>query len=285
MATTYRPAALRPARRAAQAPKRGLAGAGHMVYFLLHALADIPLTLRHYSREVNRLIADITWGNGTLVAGGGTVGVMLVMCAFGGMTVGIEAFSNLDLLGIGQVTGAITALGGTREIAPILASQAFIVQAGCRFTAQLGAMRISEEIDALESLAIRPMPYLVTTRIIAGAAVAVPLYVVALAVSYISAQLTVAVIGDVSGGTYEHYFHIFAVPTDVFYSILKLVVMVVLTVFIQCYYGYFATGGPEGVGVAAGRAIRMAIIVTVLANLAMSMAIWGTAVGSARLSG
>ncbi|NKY84048.1 ABC transporter permease [Nocardia veterana] len=284
MASGYTPALLRPARLAGP-PARGLAGMGHMVFFLYRSLAAIPLTLRHYSREVTRLTADVSWGNGTLIAGGGTVGVMIVMCAFGGMTVGIEAYTNLDLLSIGQLTGAVSALGGIREIAPILATQAFIVQAGCRFTAQLGAMRISEEIDALESLAIRPMPYLVTTRIIAGSVVAVPLYVAALAVSMLATELTVAVIGNVPPGTYGHYFDIFAVPIDLLYSVLKVFVMVALTIFIQCYYGYFASGGPEGVGVAAGRAIRMSIIVTVIVNLAMSMAIWGTAVGSARLSG
>ncbi|RDI68156.1 ABC transporter permease [Nocardia pseudobrasiliensis] len=284
MAATYTPALLRP-KRIAAAPARGLARVGHLVYFLIQSLLAIPATLRHYSREVWRLVSDVTWGNGTLVAGGGTIGVMIVMCAFGGITVGIEAFGNLDLLGLGQVTGAISALGGTREIAPLLASQAFIVQAGCRFTAQLGAMRISEEIDALESIAIRPMRYLVTTRIIAVALVAVPLYLAALSVSYISTELTTTVVGDVTHGTYQHYFETFLLSTDLFYSVVKVVVLVVLSVFIQCYYGFFATGGPEGVGVAAGRAIRMSIIVTVIANLLMSLSFWGTVVGAARISG
>jgi phospholipid/cholesterol/gamma-HCH transport system permease protein len=284
MASTYRPALL-PRARYAAAPVHGLAAAGHLVYFLVRSLWLVPFTLRHYAKEVSRLVADVTWGNGTIVAGGGTVGVMAVICAFGGMTVGIEAFNNLNLLGVGQVTGSIAALGGTREIAPLLASQAFILQAGCRFTAQLGAMRISEEIDALESIAIRPLPYLVTTRIIAVTIAAVPLYVAALAVSYLSCEATVAVVGNMSDGTYRHYFDVFLVPADLLYSILKLIVLVVLAVFIQCYYGYFATGGPEGVGVAAGRAIRMAIIVTVCVNVVMSLLIWGTAVGTARLSG
>ncbi|GAB2660130.1 ABC transporter permease [Nocardia goodfellowii] len=284
MAATHTPPLLRPARVLAR-PARVLATMGHQVYFLIRALAAIPIAIRHYSREISRLVGDISWGNGTLVAGGGTAGVMVVICAFGGMTLGIEAFTNLDLLGIGQVTGAISALGSTREIAPILATEAFIIQAGCRFTAQLGAMRISEEIDALESIAIRPMPYLVTTRMLASVIVAVPLYVAALAVSYLSTELTVALIGDVPGGTYRHYFEIFAVSSDMLYSILKVVVLVMLTIFIQCYYGYFATGGPEGVGVAAGRAIRMSIIVVVTANLFMSLAIWGTAVGTARFTG
>ncbi|MGK8520143.1 ABC transporter permease [Nocardia asteroides] len=284
MATVHTPALLRP-KRVAGVPVRGLVRFGHLIYFVIRTLLAIPQTLRYYSNEVWRLTANVTWGNGTLMAGGGTVGVMVALCAFGGMTVGVEAFNNLDLLGLGEVSGAIAALGGTREIAPLLASQAFIVQAGCRFTAQLGAMRISEEINALESIAIRPLPYLVTTRVIAVGIVAVPLYVAALAVSYISTELTVAALGDVTPGTYRHYFDLFLHPADLLLSVLKLVVLVVLSVSIQCNYGFFASGGPEGVGVAAGRAIRMSIIVTVLANLAMSLTFWGTAVGAARISG
>lgn len=258
---------------------------GHQVYFLVRTLASIPITLRHYSKEVFRLIADVTWGNGTLIAGGGTIGVVLVMCSFGGMTIGIEAYNNLNLVGVSELTGAISALGGTREIIPILATLAFVVQAGCRFTAQLGAMRISEEIDALESIAIRPMPYLVTTRVLAVLVVAPPLYLCALAVSYISTEITVMLIGGISNGTYTHYFDLFLVPTDVLMSIIKLAILVTLTTFIQCYYGYFAAGGPVGVGIAAGRAIRMSIITMVCLNLFLSLAIWGTTTGSARISG
>ncbi|MQY26391.1 ABC transporter permease [Nocardia aurantia] len=284
MSATYIPAAARPM-RLLRGPVNLLAAAGHQVFFLVRTFLSVPVAMRNYSREVLRLISDVTWGNGTLVAGGGTIGVVLVICGFGGMTIGIEAFNNLNLLGVGQATGAISALGATREIVPILATQAFIVQAGCRFTAQLGAMRISEEIDALESIAIRPLPYLVTTRVIAVAVVALPLYLGALAISYLSTQLVVEVIGGLPGGTYQHYFFLFLVPGDLLRSMLKMLILVSLTTFIQCYYGYFATGGPEGVGVAAGRAIRMSIIVMVTSNLFMSLAIWGTTAGAARFSG
>ncbi|HEY5854590.1 MAG TPA: ABC transporter permease, partial [Aldersonia sp.] len=190
----------------------------------------------------------------------------------------------LELLGLGPLTGAISAFATTRELGPLFATIAFAAQAGCRFTAQLGTMRISEEIDALESIAIRPLPYLVSTRIIAAMVAIVPLYCLGLAMAYISARFTVALLGGSSGGTYTHYFHQFLISGDVFYSLLKAIIFVALTTFIQCYYGFFASGGPEGVGVAAGRAIKVCIIVVVFANLFMTLAIWGVNPG-VRLAG
>uniref|UniRef100_UPI0014714E62 ABC transporter permease n=1 Tax=Aldersonia kunmingensis TaxID=408066 RepID=UPI0014714E62 len=112
----------------------------------------------------------------------------------------------------------------------------------------------------------------------------VPLYCLGLAGAYISCKITVTLIGGGSSGTYMHYFYQFLVSTDVIYSLLKAMVFVALTTFIQCYYGFFASGGPEGVGVAAGRAIKVSIIVVVFANMFLTLAIWGITPGI-RISG
>lgn len=257
---------------------------GHQAITYVQALAAIPLALKHYRKEVLRLTADVGWGNGSLIVGGGTVGVVIMLCAFGGITVGMEAFSALNLLTMGPLTGAISGFATTRELAPILATLAFAIQAGCRFTAQLGSMRIAEEIDALESIAIRPLPYLVTTRMIASTITIIPLYTVGLAVAYLSTKLSVLLLGGTSAGTYDHYFFQFLIGPDLFFSLLKVVVFVQLATFIQCYYGFFASGGPEGVGVAAGQAIKMVIVVMVFANLFLTLAIWGIDPGF-RISG
>ncbi|KAA0019434.1 ABC transporter permease [Antrihabitans cavernicola] len=285
--TTYVPPLLRPLyamRGLANGPVALLARMGHQLYFFIRAVAAIPLALKHYRKEVWRLLSDVTWGNGALVVGGGTIGVILLLSAFGGMTVGMEGYTSLNLLGMGPLTGALSAFATTREIGPLLAALAFAAQAGCRFTAQLGSMRIAEEIDALESVAIRPLPYLVSTRILAAVVAIVPLYVLGLGMAYLSCKVTVGFIGGQSSGTYMHYFYQFIVSKDVLYSILKAVIFVMLTTFIQCYYGFFAAGGPEGVGVAAGRAIKMCIIIVVFANLFMTLAIWGVDPGI-RISG
>ncbi|BDT93367.1 MULTISPECIES: ABC transporter permease [Nocardia] len=287
MSSTYVPPLLRPLqtlRKSAQAPVDLLARLGHQVFFLLRSIGSIPLALKHYPKEVWRLLSDVTWGNGNLVVGGGTIGVVVILSAFGGMTVGIQGYNSLNLLGLSPITGAISAFATTRELGPLLATLAFAAQAGCRFTAQLGAMRISEEIDALESIAIRPLPYLISTRMFAAMIAIIPLYCLGLTMAYISCSLTVQLIGGTATGTYQHYFYQFLIPTDVIYSLIKAILFVAITTFIQCYYGFFASGGPEGVGVAAGRAIKMCIIAVVFANLFMTLAIWGVNPGI-RISG
>lgn len=286
-ASRYTPPALKPVeilKGAYRGPRDALVRMGHQLTFLLKSLGAVPLTFKNYAGEVWRLLADIAWGNGAIVVGGGTVGVMVILGVMGGATVGIEGYTALHLLGMDPLVGAISSFATTREIAPLLAATAFTAQAGCRFTAQLGSMRISEEIDALEAIAIQPMPYLVTTRMIAAVLSIVPLYAIALSANYLAAQFMFQIQSGQGDGTYLYYFQQFLLSWDMVLSFVKVVVFVLLTTFIQCYYGYFASGGPEGVGVAAGHAIRLAIIVIVFANLVMTLVFWGTSAGI-RISG
>ena len=271
-----RPSLVRRAGRVAvRKPVHFLAGLGEQLTFGMRALGSIPLTLRSYPNEVLRLLGDICWGSGAIVVGGGTIGVMVLLAVFTGASLGVEGFNALDILGLSPLTGFVSAYGNTREIAPLVAAVAFASQAGCRYTAQLGAMRISEEIDALESMAVRPLPYLVTTRMLAAFISIIPLYLIGLAGNYLATQLVLDVGYGQSKGTYLHYFHVFLVPIDVFWSVLKAVVFVVIATLIHCYYGYFASGGPQGVGAASGRAIRNSIIAIVVMDMLMTLAIWG----------
>jgi phospholipid/cholesterol/gamma-HCH transport system permease protein len=107
----------------------------------------------------------------------------------------------------------------------------------------------------------------------------VPLYSVSLAANYLACQVMYQLQSGKGAGDYLAYFDSFILSTDMLYSFIKVVVFVLLTTFMQCYYGYFASGGPEGVGVAAGHAIRLAIIVIVFANLVMTLVFWGTSPG------
>ncbi|MGH3580411.1 MAG: ABC transporter permease, partial [Mycobacterium sp.] len=183
-------------------------------------------------------------------------------------------------LGLGPATGIISSLVNTRELAPIAIALAFATQGGCRFTAQLGSMRIAEEIDALDSLAIRPIPYLVTTRLMASVVAVVPLYVACLAVSYLTTQIVVFAISGSSMGSYMHYFTLMLSGTDIIFSLLKAVVFVWIASTIQCYFGYYASGGPEGVGVAAGHGMRASITVVVIVNMLLTMALWSVDSGA-----
>lgn len=279
-ASTYIPGLARPfvgAYRVAAAPTMRL---GHMLVFFVRAVLAVPTVLRQYRTEFLRLLSNIAWGNGSIVVGGGTAGVAVVLGFTAGALVAVEGYNFLNLLGLGPATGTISSLVNTRELAPIMASLAFAMQAGCRFTAQLGAMRIAEEIDALESLAIRPIPFLVTTRLMASVIAVIPLYIACLAVTYLTCQVVANIISGGSIGPYLHYFTMMLSAKDIAYSVLKCVVFVWLSSTVQCYYGFYAAGGPEGVGVAAGHAMRASITVVIMVNMLLTMALWSIDAGA-----
>ncbi|TDV52330.1 MlaE family ABC transporter permease [Actinophytocola oryzae] len=268
----------------ANQPLDGLATLGQQLAFYARVLAWVPRTLAHYPREILRLLSDVFFGSGALAVIGGTLGVMIGMTVFTGLIVGLQGYSALNQLGTSALTGFIAAYFDTREVAPLAAGLALSATVGCGFTAQLGAMRISEEIDALEVMAVPSLPYLVTTRVIAAVAAVVPLYLVGLLASYVaSRQVTVWFYGQ-SSGTYDHYFHLFLPPEDVLWSFLKVMVFSVVVILVHCYYGYTASGGPAGVGVAVGRAVRAAIVVQMLLDFFLSLAIWG-ATTTVRIAG
>ena len=257
---------------------------GDQIFFFLKAIAWIPRAIRRYGKEIMRLMAEVSFGSGALAVIGGTIGVMVGMTAFTGVVVGLQGYSALNQVGTPALAGFISAYFNTREIAPLVAGIALSATVGCGFTAQLGAMRISEEIDALEVMAIPSLPFLVTTRIIAGLIAVVPLYVVGLLASYFATRLTVTTFYGQSTGTYDHYFHLFLPPGDVLWSFGKVLVFAVLVILVHCYHGYHASGGPAGVGVAVGRAVRTSIVVINVVDLLLSMAIWGTTT-TVRLAG
>ncbi|MEU6641034.1 ABC transporter permease [Saccharomonospora sp. NPDC046836] len=264
------------AKRIAKRPLETLDLLGDQMSFYLRALAWAPRTIRRYTREVLRLLAEVTFGSGSLAIIGGTVGVMVGLTLFTGVLVGLQGFSALNSIGTSAFTGFLTSFFNTREIAPLVAGLALSATVGAGFTAQLGAMRISEEIDALEVMGVPSLPYLVTTRIIAGFVAVIPLYVIGLLSSYLAARLVVIYVYDQSAGTYDHYFDMFLPPQDVFYSFVKVLIFSVVIILTHCYYGYRATGGPAGVGVAVGRAVRLSIVTVAVLNFFIGFALWGT---------
>jgi phospholipid/cholesterol/gamma-HCH transport system permease protein len=268
----------------ATAPVRALDLLGGQLAFYLKALAWTPRTITKYRREVWKLLAEVAFGTGALAVIGGTVGVIAFLAFFTGTEVGLQGYASLQQLGTSAFTGFVSAYFNTREIAPLIAGIALAATVGCGFTAQLGAMRISEEVDALEVMGVPSLPFLVTSRIVAGLVAIVPLYVIGLFSSYFATRLIVTGYYGQSAGTYDHYFHLFLPPYDVFWSFGKVLVFAVVIILIHCYHGYNASGGPAGVGVAVGRAVRTSIVAINVVDLLLSMAIWG-ATTSVRLAG
>ena len=275
MATTTSPTRATRVREAVDRRFGFLDTLGDQILFFLNALAWVPRALQRYIREITRLLAEVSFGSGALAVIGGTIGVMIGMTVFTGTVVGLQGYSALNQVGTSAFAGFVSAYFNTREIAPLVAGLALSATVGCGFTAQLGAMRISEEIDALEVMGIPSVPYLVTTRIIAGFLAVIPLYAIGLLTSYLaSRQITVWFYGQ-SAGTYDHYFLLFLPPGDVLWSFGKVLVFSVVIVLAHCYYGFRASGGPAGVGVAVGRGVRTAIVAVSVLDFFLSLAIWG----------
>ncbi len=249
---------------------------GDQLMFYIRALAWAPRALRRYRHEIWNILAEVSFGAGGLSMIAGTVGVIAFLSFFAGTEVGMQGYASLSQIGVSKFTAFISAYFNTREVAPLVASIALAATVGCGYTARLGAMRISEEIDALEVMGVPSIPYLVTTRMIAAFVAVIPLYVVALFASYLSPRLITTLIYGQSSGTYDHYFKVFLPPQDILYSFLKLIVLAVLIILIHCYYGYSASGGPAGVGLAVGKAIRTSIVTVVVADFFLSFAIWGS---------
>jgi phospholipid/cholesterol/gamma-HCH transport system permease protein len=252
----------------------GLASIGEEISFMGKSLADTVVAIRH-GGEVARLVSEITLGAGALIVGAGTAGVIFFMAFFTGTQVGLEGFKGLQLIGAEAFTGFVSAFANTREITPLIAGVTLAAQVGAGFTAELGAMRVNEEIDALEVMAVRPIPYLVSTRVIAALTAIIPLYLISLFSSYLATSIVVTKVLGLSSGTYNHYFTLFLPPTDVLYSLIKVIVFALAVALIHCYYGFNASGGPAGVGVAVGKAIRASIVAVNVLNLMMSAVMWG----------
>ena len=257
---------------------------GDHTLFYGKALAGIPFAVTRYPREVVRLIAEISMGAGTLAMIGGTVVIIGFLTLAAGGVLAVQGYSSLGNIGIEALTGFLAAFINVRILAPVVAGIGLAATFGAGVTAQLGAMRISEEIDALESMAIRPISYLVSTRIVAGMLATAPLYSIAVILSFFASQFTTTVLFGQSAGLYNHYFDTFLNPIDLLWSFLQAILMALSVLLLHTYYGFFASGGPEGVGVATGNAVRTSLIVVISVTLLVSLSIYGSN-GNFNLSG
>jgi phospholipid/cholesterol/gamma-HCH transport system permease protein len=266
---------LRPVRALGQAVSRGIEEVGQAAVFTAKTISLLPKTVRHYRKQTMTTMNNMAWGNGSLIVDGGVVSLMFFLGVAVGAVVAIQAFMAFDLLGFGALTGIIGSFGNVRVIAPIITGIGFAAQAGCRMTAEIGAMRISEEIDATESMGLQAIPFVVGTRLIGSMLIVIPGYLMALMVSFITGGFIIKTFHSQPSGTYDHYFSQFLSVPDLAASVLKAVIFCGVVTMIHCYYGYFANGGPAGVGAASGQAIRASLVAIVVLNFLMTVAIWG----------
>jgi phospholipid/cholesterol/gamma-HCH transport system permease protein len=222
-----------------------------------------------------RLIAQIGMGTGALAVVGGTVAIVGFITLSGSSLVAIQGFSSLGNIGVEVFTGFFAALVNVRIAAPVVTGIALAATVGAGATAELGAMRISEEIDALEVMGVKSVAFLASTRIIAAIVVILPLYSLAMLMAFLSPQLVTTVLYGQSSGTYNHYFRTFLRPDDVFWSFVVAALIAVIVMITHCYYGYTAAGGPVGVGEAVGRSMRFSLVAVVVVAMLSSLALYG----------
>jgi phospholipid/cholesterol/gamma-HCH transport system permease protein len=284
MSTNAAPRRKAPA-KATKAPARrplwdraldGVARTGRDLRFYGRVLGAVPYALRRFRKEILAILSEVSFGTGALAVIGGTIGVMVGMCLFVGTVVGMQGYAALDQIGTSTLNGFISAYFNTREIAPLVAALAMSATVGAGFTAQLGAMRINEEVDALRVIGVPAVPYLVSTRVIAGFIAIIPLYVIGLLTSYAGSRIVTVWMRGQSAGTYDHYFQLFLPPVDIALSFGKVLIFSVLIILIHCRIGYQASGGPAGVGIAVGRSVRLSIVTVALLDLVLSLAMWGS---------
>ncbi|HWU20009.1 MAG TPA: ABC transporter permease [Nocardioides sp.] len=255
-------------------PGKALDAAGAHGLFYARVLLNLPRALTRHRGEVLRLIAELGTGTGALAMVGGSVVIVTSITFFAGAVAAAQGFDSSSSIGVGSLSPLLAAFFTARLSTPLLAGVALAVTLGAATTSQLGAMRISEEIDALEVMAIPSLPYLASTRVAAGLIVITPLYVFATLGGFLADYLLLVFFYHVGQGNFSHYFFLYLNPLDIVFSYIQVLGMVVVIMLIHTFYGYTASGGPAGVGEAVGRSVRASLSGVMIVNLLIGMAIY-----------
>ncbi len=261
--------------RVGDAIQSGFLVIGRWVVFVAQIIWLLPLTMTKYRRETLARMNGLAWGRGSLIVDGGVISVFVILGVAIGASIAIEAFATLNLLGLGALSGIISGIGNVRIFAPLIAGIGFATQAGTRMTAEIGSMRIADEIDAVEAMGLRPIPFVVGTRLVGGLLIVIPGYLLTLLVSFYVSSTMITFAYSQHSGTYEHYFVQFLPPEDLLFSTIKALTFCFAVTIIHCYYGYFASGGPVGVGLASGRAVRASLVAIMVVDFILTVVLWG----------
>jgi phospholipid/cholesterol/gamma-HCH transport system permease protein len=254
------------------------------VQFYVRTFGSVGDATVNYRGEVIRLIATMGLGAGALAVVGGTVVIVGFLDLANGALIAVQGYNQFADIGVEALTGFASAFFNTRVIAPATTAVALSATIGAGATAQLGAMRINEEIDALEVIGIRSLSYLASSRLVAGVIVVIPLYCAGVLCSFLAARFGTTFIYGQSSGVYDHYFNTFLNPTDLVWSFVQSVAMAMVIMLVHTYYGFTASGGPAGVGEAVGRAVRTSLVVTAFVVTTIILAVYGQT-GNFHLSG
>lgn len=248
-------------------PVRGLLNeAGAMAAFSGRAVLEL--------RGVFRYTSEILRQAGILITG--SMAVVCLMQFVMGMECGTEANYVLRGYGASAYSGVFTAWCGIREMGPYMWGYIISAKVGCGLVAELGSMRINNEFDAMESLGLNPMRYVVATRLVAAWLAFPFIYLVALAFHNLADYvIIVGQIKEVSQGGWEGVHWAFMQPQDILFSEIKIMVMGTAIVLVAMYYGYTARGGPVGVGTATAKSMILNLVIVHIIGSVFTMVFWG----------
>lgn len=240
--------------------------AGEIAAFAAATLAEF--------RHAGRFLAEALRQAAIIVTG--SVLVILVIAFLAGGSCGLESSTLARSFGTRPIAAGFSAWCTLREVVPFVFGYILAAKVGCGIVAELGAMRVTAEIDALEGMGIRSLPHLVASRLL-GAAIVLPFtYLLAVASSYLAAYLVSAKrFGDVSEGTWTAFFGLFQDPQDLVYSLIKGLVISFVVIVVALYYGYTVRGGPSEVGVATARSMAVNIVAVTIISMAGTLIFWG----------
>ncbi len=243
-----------------------LENAADMVRFSL-AVVGALAKVRRYTSEVFRQTGIMILSSGL---------VIWFMEFIIGAVFGMDGGYLDSQFGARGYAGIVPALGDLRACSPLMWGWILSAKVGCGIVAELGSMRISEEVDAMEVMGIQPKPYLVGTRLLA-AWIAMPfLYLVGLGLSYIGSYLMIGyVLKLVSPGGYFSVFWAFQSPLDLLFSLLWTMLLGTFVVLVACYYGFNASGGPVGVGKNTAKSMVVNMILVSAISMICQQLFWG----------
>lgn len=201
--------------------------------------------------------------------------LVAVVSAFAGAMLVVQGYATLAKLGAPELLGLFIALGGVREVFPLIAAGTIGAKAGSAIAAELGTLRIGEQLDALEVMAVDPIEHLVAPRLLAALLMTPLVLVVSTVVGLGAAFLTAAVQLGVDPGSYLARLYGALTPGDLGAVMVKGVVFGAIIAVVTAAEGFATSGGPAGVGRAANRAVVRAVIAGSLVNLALSQLFFG----------
>ncbi len=249
-------------------PRDWLASFGEIIRFCSTIVGEV------FSLKVMRFFGEALRQAGLLILSSTLVIWGLIFIT--GLQCGIEGAYFNRAVGSPAYAGVFAAWCDLRELVPYAFGYMMAAKVGTGIVAELGAMRISDEIDALEVMGISSMTFLCATRLLAAWLVLPFLYLAGIGAGFFASYLAVVQqIGEVSSGGYSLIFWMFQNPPDLVYSVIKAMAMATVIVLVGCYYGYTASGGPVGVGTATAKSMVLNIVLVHLIGMLGTQVFWG----------